>query len=124
MKSKYLRDIDCEYDYEKGDNRKKQFKKERKKYGIASYETWNLDLSFVEFIYISFKMYDERNCVNTHYHKFEIDGEEWDMQKAIDYIINATETYIKQRKENYAIYDELSDKFYEVLKTVMPLMWW
>ena len=123
MKSKYLRDIGCEYDYY-DDERKEQFDKEKEEYGIASYETWNLDLSFVEFLYISFKMYDEYNCVDTHYHKLEIDGEEWDMQKAIDYIISTTETYLKQRQENYVVYDELSDKFYEVLKTVMPLMWW
>ena len=123
MKSKYLRDIGCEHSYD-NDERKELFEEERELYGIASYETWNLDISFMEFIYVSFNMYNEVNCVDTHYPKFNIDGEEWDMQQAIDYIIEISKKYLVERKDFFPDYEELSDKFYKVLKTVMPFMWW
>lgn len=124
MKSRYLRDIGCEYNYD-DDERKEKFDQEREEYGIASHETWSLDVSFVEFLYISFMMYNEVNIVNTHFHKFEIDGEEWDMQKAIDYIIETSKNHLIKMKESFINTDpRLPHKFYEVLETVMPLMWW
>lgn len=123
MKSKYLRDIGCEHSYD-DDERKERFEEERELYGIASYETWNLDISFMEFIYVSFNMYNEVNCIDTHYPKFNIDDEEWDLQQAIDYIIEISKKYLVERKDFFPDYEELSDKFYKVLKTVMPFMWW
>ena len=124
MKSKYLRDIGCEYNYD-DDERKEKFDEEREEYGISSRDTWALDITFVEFIYISFMMYNEVNIVNTHFHKFEIDGKEWDMQKAIDYIIETSKTHLIQMEKNFIDTDPcLPHKFYEVLEAVMPLMWW
>jgi len=123
MKSKYLRDIGCEYSYD-NDERKEQFEEERELYGIASYDTWNLDISFIEFIYISFKMYDEINCVDTHFHKINVEDEEWDMQQAIDYIIEISKKYLIERKDTFLNYEKISDKFYKVLKAIMPHMWW
>lgn len=123
MKSKYLREIDCEPDFfiRKDDERNEQFKKEIKEYGFASYETWNLDITFVEFLYIMFRMYDDYNCIDTHYHHFEVEDEDWDMQKGIDYIIETTKNYLITRK----FFDsKLDDKLYDVLKKLMPLMWW
>lgn len=123
MKSKYLREIDCEPDFfiRKDDERNEQFKKEIKEYGFASYETWNLDITFVEFLYIMFRMYDDYNCIDTHFHHFEVEDEDWDMQKGIDYIIETTKNYLITRK----FFDsKLDDKLYDVLKKLMPLMWW
>ena len=127
MKSKYLRDIDCEQTFgrEKLDKeREKIFEKEREEYGLASYDTWNLDITFFEFIYISFKMYNECNCVDTHFHKIIIDDEEWDMQKVIDYIIEISKKYLIKRKECFIQYVDIPEKFYTVLRTVIPYMWW
>lgn len=123
MKSKYLRDIECEYSYD-DDEREERFDKERELYGIASYDTWNLDISFIEFIYISFKMYDEINCIDTHFHKINVEDEEWDMQQAIDYIIEISKKYLIERKDDFLHYEKISDKFYKVLKAIMPHMWW
>ena len=65
MKSKYLNEIGCEYkSYFDDDERKEIFEKEREEYGLASCETWNLDITFFEFLYISFMMYNEVNIVN------------------------------------------------------------
>ena len=123
MKSKYLRDINCEYSYD-NDERKEQFEEERELYGIASYDTWDLDISFIEFIYISFKMYDEINCVDTHFYKINVEDEEWDIQQAIDYIIEISKKYLIERKNDFLHYEKISDKFYKVLKAIMPHMWW
>ena len=54
MKSKYLREINCEYSYDE-DERKEKFDKEKEEQGFASYDTWNIDISFVEFLYILLK---------------------------------------------------------------------
>lgn len=127
MKSKYLNEIGCEQTFsrEKLDEEwEKIFEKEREEYGLASYDTWNLDITFFEFIYISFKMYNECNCVDTHFHKIIIDDEEWDMQKVINYIIEISKKYLIQRNENFFEYDEIPEKFYTVLKIALPYMWW
>ena len=124
MKSKYLRDIDCEQTFSREEWDKEKFEEERKKYGIASYETWNLDITFFEFLYISFKMYDEFNCIDTYYHEFIIDDEKWDMQKAINYIIEISKEYLIKRKECFIQYVDIPEKFYTVLRTVIPYMWW
>ena len=68
-----------------------------------------------------FRMYDDYNCIDTHYHHFEVEDEDWDMQKGIDYIIETTKNYLITRK----FFDsKLDDKLYDVLKKLMPLMWW
>ena len=123
MKSKYLREINCERKNYLGKEEKKIHKEEIKKYGISSEETWNLDISFIEFLYITFKMYDEYNCLNTHFNHFYIDDEEWDMQKGIDYIIDETEKCLISYRDNFSD-TRIPEKIYDVLKQLMPLMWW
>lgn len=122
MKSKYLREINCEYNFD--DERKPMFEKEREEYGIASYDTWNIDISFVEFLYIIFKMYDEKNIIDTHYVHLDIENEQWDLQQAIDYIISSCKNYLIHRKKDFLAQEELSDMFFLVLKKVLPYMWW
>ena len=124
MKSEYLREIDCEMPLiDDDDNRKEIFEKELKKYGLASYDTWNFDITFAQFLYIGFKMYNDCNCVNTHYHKINIGDEIWDMQKCIDYIIEESKNYLINAKKDIGTCN-FSEKFFEVLQKVMFFMWW
>jgi len=123
MKSKYLRDINCERKNYLDKERRKIHKEEIKKYGISSEETWNLDISFIEFIYVTFKMYNEYNCIDTHFQHFFIDNEEWDMQKGIDYIIDETEKCLISYRDNFSD-TKIPEKIYDVLKQLIPLMWW
>ena len=123
MKSRYLREINCEDDYE-NDERKELFEAEKKEYGFASYDTWNVDITFFEFIYIIFKMYNEKNIIDTHFHHLEINGEQWEMQRAIDYIINSSEKILVSCKKDFLAHEEPSDEFFEVLKKILPIMWW
>lgn len=123
MKSKYLRDINCEYDYD-DDVRNQRFEAEKREYGFASYDTWNIDISFFEFIYIIFKMYDEKNIIDTHSVCLNINDKEWDLQEIIDYIINSCEEYLISRKENFLEYKKMPDDFFEILKKALPYMWW
>lgn len=123
MKSKYLRDINCEMPNLKDDYRMKQFKEELEEYGLASYDTWNLDITLAEFLYISFKMYDEYNCVDTNYHTFKIGDEEWDMQQCIDYIIEESKNYLINARDRFGECN-YPDNFFEVLQKVIYSMWW
>lgn len=123
MKSKYLREINCEYDYD-DDVRNQRFEAEKREYGFASYDTWNIDISFFEFIYIIFKMYDEKNIIDTHSVRLNINDKEWNLQEIIDYIINSCEEYLISRKENFLEYKKMPDDFFEILKKVLPYMWW
>lgn len=123
MKSKYLREINCEYDYD-DDVRNQRFEAEKREYGFASYDTWNIDISFFEFIYIIFKMYDEKNIIDTHSVHLNINDKEWNLQEIIDYIINSCEEYLISRKENFLEYKKMPDDFFEILKQVLPYMWW
>ena len=123
MKSKYLREINCEYDYD-DDERNQIFEAEKSEYGFASYDTWNIDISFFEFIYIIFKMYDEKNIIDTHSVRLNINDKEWDLQEIIDYIINSCEEYLIFRKENFLEYKKIPDDFFEILKKALPYMWW
>ena len=123
MKSRYLREINCEYSYDE-DERKEKFDKEKEEYGFASYDTWNIDISFVEFLYIIFNMYNDYNCIDTHFYKFSIDNENFDMQQLIDYIIETSKEYLISRKKDFLNNINLPDKFYKVLKEIMPYMWW
>ena len=123
MKSNYLNEIGCEHKLYFNNDERKKFEKERKEYGLASCDTWNLDITFLEFIYISFKMYNEYNCIDTHFNHFYIDGEEWDMQKGIDYIIDETERCLISYRNDFSD-TKISEKIYDVLKQLMPLMWW
>ena len=58
-----------------------------------------------------------------NYLKFYIDGEEWDMQKGIDYIIDETEKCLISYRDNFPD-TKIPEKIYDVLKQLMPLMWW
>ena len=123
MKSRYLREINCERNFHYDKEREKQFKKEIKEYGFPSSETWNLDVSFIEFLYITFKMYNEYNRIDTHFHHFYIDDEEWDIQKGIDYIIDETKKCLISYRDNFSD-TKIPEKIYDVLKQLMPFMWW
>jgi hypothetical protein len=78
-KNKYLEDIGLQRE-EYGTNfvwevkHAAQWRKERRQYGFDSRETWNLDRTFVEWLYARLMMYLEHTTHNLDFHKsvFEI----------------------------------------------------
>ena len=88
---KYLEDInyqDWRKDMKK-DKRNKKWKKERKKYGFDSRETWNLDSTMAELLYERLKMFNEVNIIDTSCHTVEVDDVKMSMQEAIDELLKA-----------------------------------
>lgn len=80
-KHKYLNDLGIKSDEicifntsEKKDKRADRFKKERKKYGFDSRETWCLGWTMIGWMYSHLKMYLETGgrVVNLSFHKFDV----------------------------------------------------
>lgn len=83
---KYLEDInyqDWRKDMKK-DKRNKKWKKERKKYGFDSRDTWNLDSTMAELLYERLCMFDEVNFIDTDFHTIEFEGSKYTQQEAMD----------------------------------------
>lgn len=112
----------------KKDKRKKKWKKERKKYGFDSRETWNLQTITVEWIYSRLKMYDKVNCVDTTYHKFIWNEKEITLQDAINLIIESAKEYLLVEVTDDL--QESSQKLEEfcnlmpLFGMILPYLWW
>ena len=111
------------------DPREEDWKKERETYGFDQRETWNLDHQFVEWLYSHLKMYDEVNCVDTSYHKFQIGEKELTQQECMDYILAACETYLIKSKDALPFDEEQKyvEEMQEAIKiwaVILPAMWW
>lgn len=110
----------------KNDERWEKWKKQRKEYGFDERETWNLDHTFVEWIYTRFKMYKEigGKIVNLSYHKFQYKDREVTQEQAIDIIIEACKNYLLEIETEDAFCHILSPEIYKLLGEIMPAMWW
>ena len=103
------------------DRRKKQWKKERKKYGFDERETWSMNFTMIVLLYERLMMYNEVNIVNTDYHKITINGIEHTQQEWIDELIRLCELYFK---DNNAEWFECSKEIWEIWSELAPCMWW
>lgn len=115
---------------EKKDKRRKQWKKEQRKYGFDSRETWNLNNQYAQWLYSHLKLYlkETKEVIDLDYYKIQYEGEEYTQKEAIKKMIKYLEYYLKNA-------DKLDDK--KVLKaekmlkkaselwvSVLPYMWW
>lgn len=71
------------------DKRNEIWNEQRKEYGFDSRECWNLDQTFIQWLYSHLMMYLENvdGIINLEYHKFEFDGKEYTQREAIEFII-------------------------------------
>lgn len=121
------------------DRRQAEWKEQRKIYGIDERSTWNWNSEFMDYCYIHLKMYNEVNNVKLEYHKLEYDGKMYNVQEAIDEILEWFEKeYYPDRGER--IWDghptqeeviartkEFDDKLHRelhLLVEIMPYLWW
>lgn len=79
MAHKYLNKIGvkstdpCVFRTEERDaKRARRFKKERKKYGFDTRETWALGYTSATWLYEHLKVFKKCACINLDYHKFQI----------------------------------------------------
>jgi len=131
QRNKYLEDIGIPIENYgtnycgKEDKRWKKWKNERKKYGFDARECWNLDSSFVEWIYSHFKKYKEDACIDLSFHKFQYNKNDKNVEitqeEAIDIICDACENYLLT---SFVDRDFLSKDVMLLIGDVMPSMWW
>lgn len=97
--------------------------KEREEYGFDVRETWNLDNTFVEWIYTRVLMYKERNCVDTSFHKVSYKDSSITQEEAMDMILSLSKQILLDMDN-----DELRLKNFreicDLWKEILPLMWW
>lgn len=123
---KYLEDInyqDWRKDMKK-DKRNKKWKKERKKYGFDSRETWNLDSTMAELLYERLKMFNEVNIIDTSCHTVEVDDVKMSMQEAIDELLKALKARLTEDSLE-VIYNNEVRAWTIWLKLIEKgIMWW
>lgn len=105
------------------DPRSDKWAMEREEYGFDVRETWNLDNTFVEWIYTRVLMYKERNCVDTSFHKVSYKDSSITQEEAMDMILSLSKQILLDMDN-----DELRLKNFreicDLWKEILPLMWW
>ena len=85
------------------DKRNEDWKKERELYGFDSRECWNLDSTFIQWLYSHLMMYFKDAAIDLNYHTFEFDGKEYIQKEAIEFIL--------ERLKNNLVYNYTDDKY-------------
>lgn len=128
MKHKYLEEIGFDPLYEtKHDKRNKKWAKERKKYGFDSRETWNMDITFLAWLYEHLRMYQDVNIVDLTFNKFDYNGEIINLEDAINKILENIKLVFKNETSYFvgsekiiAAENEIMDLFHMIWK----YLWW
>lgn len=130
-RNKYLDDLGIPHEKQglnnypgKEDERAKHWKKERKKYGFDSRETWNLDSLMAEWIYSHLKCYKEYASVDLNYHKFDFNGTTYTEAEAIDYITERLGKYIQAEGWGDSVTQQEVSKAFALLGEILPALWW
>ena len=130
-RNKYLDDLGIPHENQgvnyapsKGDKRANHWKKERKKYGFDSRETWNLDGLMTQWIYCHLKHYKKCACVDLTYHKFDFDGTTYTEAEAIDYITERLGKYIQTEGWGDSVTQQEVSKAFALLGEILPTLWW
>lgn len=99
------------------DERNEIWNKQKEEYGFDSRECWNLDQTFIEWLYSHLMMYleDATGIIDLNYHKFEFDGKIYTQKEAIEFILE------KLRNSLIDIYDDNNEAYLGVYDAVR--MW-
>ncbi len=136
MKNKYLEDIGLsKYNYGvykplKDDPRKKKWKKQRKKYGFDVRECWNLDQTFIEWLYSHLKMYYEscKNVIDLNYGEHIIDykNKSYTQEQAILFILESLKRYLIENSNSIASEEACENVVLSLhlWAEMIFMMWW
>ena len=144
MKRKYLDDIGCTSRFDTWDlgpdreRREKEFKEQRDIYGFDERETWNLNETFLEFLYERLMMYIEigGGMVNLNFHKFKFRGKEYTQLELLNIMLDDLKHLITTDEDEYfgvntkkykQILREIPyrrNRVMDIWKLVFPAMWW
>lgn len=109
------------------DEREEKWKDQREEYGFDEREIWNLDTTFIEWIYSHLMMYREKanQIVDLTFYKFNWKGEEITLEDAIDKIINAAKEVLTAK--NYAEKEskyKFFCKYVKLYAEILPCLWY
>lgn len=135
QKCKYLDDLGLkpeEYGtnfIDENDKRNDAWNEQRRQYGFDERETWNLNTTFIEWIYTRFMMYKEICIVDTSFHKIPYKDQEITQKEAIDKVLSLAKEILQNGD---SVWNENIDKMIfensreicEILKELLPYMWW
>lgn len=105
------------------DGRAEEWAKDREEYGFDRRETWNLDNTFIEWIYSRVMMFKERNCIDLNFHRVKYKGTMITQGEAIDKILSLSKEYLLNRGNDDVRYEN-SMEICDLWKEVLPFMWW
>lgn len=124
-----LKDKDLPWNWNKGDTRQEEWKKERKEYGFDERDTWNLNFTLPLLVYERLKWYRMHAPIDmdSDYpsNVYEFRGEQVMFGKSIDRILKSFETKLK--KDDVKMTDEEYEEYqicWELLGVIMPGLWW
>ncbi|ACQ51178.1 hypothetical protein AGE29_01220 (plasmid) [Clostridium botulinum] len=128
MAHKYIKEIinlnKTPYGWSKNTGRDSQWLEERRVYGFDARETWALDTTFFYWLYERLMMFNKVNCINTSFHKFNINGEKLTQQECIDRMIFGCKYYITKGSENEAMAFRVAEEILTIWKECIFSMWW
>lgn len=94
------------------DGRLINWKNQRDTFGFDEREVWGLDLTFLLWLYERLRMYDEKNYVDTSFHKFEHRGKTLTFQQCINKMLqNLKVVLVDTNIDNVELVDEILDLF-------------
>lgn len=101
---------------------------QKERYGFDEREVYNLDITFIEWLYSHCKMYKDKaeNLINLNFWNFVHNGEIYTQGEAIDYIIKCTGDFLARNRNGLSTE---SDRYNAVLDAchlwaeIMPQMW-
>lgn len=126
QRNKYLDDIGIRREnygsnFIKG--RKFQRFMERRMYGFDHRQTVNMELITAEFLYSRLKMLTDKTMDDHTFNHVEFEGDDYTVEEAFVYIMNACKTFLLSLKDDDYIYDESGEgeQIYNELKKAIRL---
>ena len=129
QKCKYLEDLGLKTEQygtnfmPDDDKRAKKWAKERKKYGFDNREIWNLDRTFIEWIYTRVKMYKEYATIDMNFHKVKYKDNMITQGEGIDKILELAKEILLDIENDELFYENVRE-ICDLWKELLPYMWW
>lgn len=105
------------------DSRAKEWEKERKEYGFDNRETWNLNITFIEWIYTRIMLYKEQSCVDTSYYRIPYKDKLITQEEAMDQVLSLSKEILIDTDDD-ELYYKNAREICDLWKELLPYMWW
>lgn len=106
------------------DERQKDWKKQRKKYGFDERETWSLDYTWRLWLYERLKAFKEWANIDLKYHKFKYKNKDYTQEQLIDMIIERLEFYFSDYNELDIEQTKYINEVEKIWALIIDSMWW